>query len=105
MEVSRLRAALLYHLALMDHARGWVQQFHLGAMRGVSSRGRQGSGADAGFDAIGDFEQGRPLARFLDRLDQTDQLAKTIVYNSNPRDNALIAAILGSFQDGRIPGK
>ena len=62
-------------------------------------------GADAGFDAIGDSEQGRPLARFLDRLDETDQLAKTIVYNSNPRDNALIAAIVGSFQDGRIPGK
>ncbi len=104
-QARRLKAALLYHLALMHHARGWVQQFHLGAMRGVSSRGRRGPGADAGFDAIGDFEQGRPLARFLDRLDATDQLAKTIVYNSNPRDNALIAAIVGSFQDGRIPGK
>ena len=89
----------------MHHARGWVQQFHLGAMRGASSRGRRGPGADAGFDAIGDLEQGRPLARFLDRLDETDQLAKTIVYNSNPRDNALLAAIVGSFQDGRIPGK
>ncbi len=104
-QARRLKAALLHHLALMHHARGWVQQFHLGAMRGASSRGRRGPGADGGFDAIGDFEQGRPLARFLDRLDETDQLARTIVYNSNPRDNALVAAIVGSFQDGRIPGK
>jgi glucuronate isomerase len=104
-QACQLKAALLHHMALMQHARGWVQQFHLGAMRGASSRGRRGPGADAGFDAIGDFEQGRPLARFLDRLDETDQLAKTIVYNSNPRDNALVAAIVGSFQDGRIPGK
>jgi glucuronate isomerase len=102
---QELKAVLLHHLALMHHARGWVQQFHLGAMRGASSRGRRGPGAAAGFDAIGDFEQGVPLARFLDRLDESDQLAKTIVYNSNPRDNALIAAIVGSFQDGRIPGK
>ena len=101
----QLKAALLHHLAVMHHARGWVQQFHLGAMRGASSRGRRGPGTDAGFDAIGDYEQGRPLARFLDRLDETDRLAKTIVYNSNPRDNALIAAIVGSFQDGRTPGK
>jgi glucuronate isomerase len=104
-QARRLKAALLHHLALMHHARGWVQQFHLGAIRAASSRGRRGLAPDAGFDAIGDFEQGRPLARFLDRLDDTDQLAKTIVYNSNPRDNALIAAIVGSFQDGRVPGK
>ena len=104
-QACRLKAALLYQLALMGHAHGWVQQFHLGAMRGASSRGRKGPGTDAGFDAIGDFEQGRPLARFLDRLDETDQLARTIVYNSNPCDNALIATIVNSFHDGRIPGK
>jgi glucuronate isomerase len=101
----RLKSALLYHLARFNHERGWVQQFHLGALRNTNSRRRRELGPDAGFDAIGDFEHARPLARFLDRLDATDQLAKTILYNSNPRDNELIATMLGSFQDGSVPGK
>jgi glucuronate isomerase len=100
-----LKAALMHHLALMNHQRGWVQQFHLGAQRGISTRGRRQAGRDAGYDAMGDYEQGHRLARFLDRLDETDQLAKTIVYNSNPRDNDLFATIVGSFQDERVPGK
>ena len=62
-------------------------------------------GADAGFDSIGDFEQAPPLARFLDRLDATNQLAKTILYNLNPRDNELFATMIGNFQDGSVPGK
>ena len=45
------------------------------------------------------------LARFLDRLDATDQLAKTIVYNLNPADNEAFATVIGSFQDGSEPGK
>jgi glucuronate isomerase len=54
---------------------------------------------------MGDFEQARPLSRFLDRLDRTDQLARTILYNNNPRDNELLATMIGNFQDGSVPGK
>ena len=102
---SRFRSALLYHLALLDHARGWVQQFHLGALRNNNTRLRRALGPDTGFDSIGDFEIARPLSRFLDRLDETNQLAKTILYNLNPRDNELIATMIGNFQDGSVPGK
>ena len=101
----RLRSAVLHRLAVMDHARGWVQQFHLGALRNTNTRLRRRLGADAGFDSIGDFEMARPLARFLDRLDETDQLAKTVLYNLNPRDNELFATMAGNFQDGSVPGK
>jgi glucuronate isomerase len=103
--IRRLKSALLFHLAVLHHERGWVQQFHLGALRGTNSRQRALLGPDAGFDSIGDAAQARPLARFLDRLDSTNQLAKTILYNSNPRDNELFATTLGSFQDGTVPGK
>jgi len=102
---SRFRSALLYHLALLDHARGWVQQFHLGALRNNNTRLRRALGPDTGFDSVGDFEIARPLSRFLDRLDETNQLAKTILYNINPRDNELIATMIGNFQDGTVPGK
>jgi len=101
----RLKSALLYELALLDHARGWVQQFHLGALRNNNTRLLRTLGPDTGFDSIADVEMARPLSRFLDRLDETNQLAKTILYNLNPRDNALMAAMIGNFQDGTVPGK
>ena len=103
--IARLKSAILFHLAVLHHERGWVQQFHLGALRGTSSRQRSMLGPDAGFDSMGDPLQATPLARFLDRLDRTNSLAKTILYNSNPRDTELFSTILGSFQDGTVPGK
>jgi glucuronate isomerase len=104
-EALGYKSALLHRFALMDHARGWVQQYHLGALRNTSSRMRQRLGADSGLDSIGDFAQARPLARFLDRLDAANHLAKTILYNNNPADNELFATMIGNFQDGSVPGK
>ena len=62
-------------------------------------------GADAGFDSIADGAYARGLSRFLDRLDRTDQLAKTILYNLNPTQNEVLATMIGNFQDGSLPGK
>jgi glucuronate isomerase len=104
-EVRKFKSAMLYYLALLDHEKGWVQQFHLGALRNNSSRMFRNLGADKGFDSIGDFEIGKPLSRFLDRLDSDNRLAKTILYNLNPRDNELIATMCGNFNDGSVAGK
>ena len=104
-EIEKFRSALLHDFAVMDHARGWVQQFHLGAMRNNNTRAARTLGPDTGFDSIGDYPQGTSLARFLDRLDDTEQLAKTILYNLNPADNDLFATVIGNFQDGSAPGK
>jgi glucuronate isomerase len=103
--VRALRSAMLHELAIFDHARGWVQQFHLGALRNNNARLLRTLGPDTGFDSIGDFEIARPLSRFLDRLDDTNQLAKTILYNLNPRDNELVGTMIGNFQDGSVAGK
>ncbi len=100
-----LKSYLLYHLALLDHSRGWVQQFHLGALRDNSSRLRTQAGLNIGADSIGDFPQAQTLSRFLDRLDSSNQLAKTILFNLNPADNEVFAAMCGNFQDGSTPGK
>jgi glucuronate isomerase len=99
------RSGLLQRFAEMDHARGWVQQYHLGALRNNNSRLHARLGADSGCDSIGDFDQARPLSRFLDALDRGDRLARTILYNLNPRDNELFATMIGNFQDGTVPGK
>ena len=104
-ESLKFKSAMLYELALMDHESGWVQQFHLGALRNNNTRLLKLLGKDTGLDSIGDFEIARPLTKFLDRLDTIDKLTKTILYNLNPRDNALMATMIGNFQDGSVPGK
>ena len=45
------------------------------------------------------------MSKFLNRLDTDNRLAKTIIYNSNPVDNALFAAMTGNFNDGSVAGK
>jgi glucuronate isomerase len=101
----KFKSAMLYEFGVMNHAKGWTQQFHVGAMRNVNTRQFEALGPDTGFDTIGESELARPFARYLDRLDKTDQLAKTIVYNLNPNDNAVFATLMGNFQDGNIAGK
>jgi len=104
-EVLKFKSAMLVEFAEMDAQKGWTQQFHFGALRNTNTRMLQTLGTDAGYDSIGDFEIARPLAKLMDRLEQNHLLAKTILYNLNPRDNELVATMIGNFQDGSIPGK
>ena len=104
-ELLKFKSCMLYEFGIMDHRKGWTQQYHLGALRNNNTRMFRTLGPDTGFDSIGDFEIARPLSRLLDRLDTHNQLAKTILYNLNPRDNELIGTMTGNFQDGSVPGK
>jgi glucuronate isomerase len=104
-EQLKFKSAMLYEMALMDSEAGWVMQLHLGALRNNNTRMLKTLGPDTGFDSIGDFEIAKPLSRFLDRLDRDNKLPKTILYNLNPRDNELMATMIGNFQDGTVPGK
>jgi glucuronate isomerase len=101
----KFKSAVLHELALMNAEKGWVQQFHFGAIRNNNTRMFEALGPDTGFDSIGDSCVARPMARFFDRLNQNGRLAKTIVYNLNPVHNEMVAAMLGNFQDGQTPGK
>jgi glucuronate isomerase len=89
----------------LDAEKGWTKQLHLGAQRSVNTAARRTLGADAGYDAIGDFPQGAHLAAYLDLLSQENALPQMIIYNVNPRDTFQLATLLGCFQDGGKPGK
>jgi glucuronate isomerase len=104
-ERLKLKSALLFQFAIWDHEKGWVQQYHLGAQRNNNVRMLQSLGPDTGWDSIGDFSHAKSLAKFLGKLDSTNQLTKTILYNLNPTDNELFATMAGNFNDGTIPGK
>ncbi len=104
-EIVKFKSALLYEGAVMDWEKGWTQQFHYGVIRNNNTRKFNQLGADTGFDSIGDFTVAKSMSRFFDSLDSSDKLAKTVIYNLNPRDNDLIVAMMGNFQDGSVAGK
>ncbi|MDR8390073.1 glucuronate isomerase [Aliifodinibius sp. S!AR15-10] len=100
-----LTCHILLQLGRTYTKKGWVQQFHLGALRNANQRMYEKMGPAVGFDSIGDFQQSRSLARFLNELDLTNELPKTILYNLNPADNEVMATMTGNFNDGSEKGK
>ena len=104
-EVLKFKSSMLINLAIWDHEKGWVQQYHVGALRNNNARLLDQLGPDTGFDSIGDFSQALSLSKFLNKLDSTNRLAKTILYNLNPADNEMVAAMAGNFNDGTVAGK
>ena len=104
-EALKFQSAILLFLCETYHEFGWVQQFHLGALRNNNSRMHRILGPDTGWDSIGDFPQAQKLSAFLNALDSQDKLTKTIIYNLNPADNEVIATMIGNFNDGSVKGK
>ena len=105
LDAERFATFMMLFFGGLDAEKDWTKQLHLGALRDPNSRLAVRLGADAGCDTIGDFPQGVALAHYLDRLDRTGRLPRTILYNLNPADTYLFASMPGSFQDGSIPGK
>ena len=105
LEQSQFASFMMIFFGRLDAKRGWTKQLHLGALRNNNTRLLTRLGPDTGFDAIGDFPQAQALAAYLDRLDAEKSLPKTIIYNLNPADNYVFASVIGSFQDGTVPGK
>lgn len=103
-EIKKYKTQVMLFLG-REYARlGWTMQLHIGTIRNNSKRMMRQLGPDTGFDAIADYTYGESLAKFLDALDDTDQLPKTILYTLNPRDNEMLGTIIGCFQGG-MPGK
>jgi glucuronate isomerase len=104
-EILKFQSALLIYLSELYHEFGWVQQFHLGALRNNNSRMLAQLGPDTGWDSIGDFKQANSLSKFLNTMDAKNKLTKTVIYNNNPVDNEMMASMIGNFNDGSIKGK
>jgi glucuronate isomerase len=104
-ESEKYKAAMMLELCRMNHKRGWVQQFHVGAMRNNNSRMFREMGPDTGWDSIGVPQDALKMSRFLSALDDTGQLSKTILYNLNPADNEMMITMAGNFNDGSTPVK
>ena len=104
-EILKFRSAILLDFARMDHAKGWVQQFHIGAIRDNNTRMFNILGPDTGYDAIHDVQCAAAGHKFFNTLALEDKLTKTILYNLNPKDNEVLATMAYTFNDGTCPGK
>lgn len=104
-EDEKFQTSILLFLCKQYHSRNWIQQFHLGALRNNNARMNRILGPDTGWDSIGDYAQASTLSSFLNTLDSSDKLTKTILYNLNPADNEVLATMIGNFNDGKVKGK
>ena len=105
-EIGKFKSKMLYENAILNFEKGWVQQFHFGAIRNNNTKMFNSIGADTGYDSIDDNSNlAASMSRFFDRLQTQDKLAKSIVYNLNPRDNYLVATMVANFQEGPVAGK
>lgn len=99
------KTRLLLFLGEQYAIRGWVMQLHIAALRNNNTKMFYKLGPDTGFDSIADEKIAEKLSKFMDALDQKDLLPKTILYTLNPKDNYVLATMLGNFQGGGIKGK
>jgi glucuronate isomerase len=104
-EAEKYKTAMMTELCRMNHKRGWTQQFHVGAMRNNNLRMFRQMGPDTGWDSIGIAQDALKMSKFLSSLDDTNQLARTILYNLNPADNEMMITMAGNFNDGTTPVK
>ncbi|MFT3830122.1 MAG: glucuronate isomerase [Opitutaceae bacterium] len=104
-QFAQFASFLMLEFGRWDAKRGWTKQLHLGALRNNNTRLLTALGPDTGFDSIGDFSQTVALSRYLNTLDSSNELPRTVLYNLNPADNYAFATMIGNFQDGTVPGK
>ncbi|GAE91866.1 uronate isomerase [Gracilibacillus boraciitolerans JCM 21714] len=105
-EVNQFKTHTLIQLGEWYAEKGWAMQLHIGPQRNNNTKMFDQIGADAGFDSLGgDKLVAEPLNKFLDALEQQNKLPKTILYTLNARDNEVLAATAGNFQNAEIPGK
>ncbi len=104
-ETEKFRSAALFECIKLDGVSDWTAQLHYGALRNNNTKMFRAIGPDSGFDSIGDWNSAAPMAKLFNRLELADALPRTIIYTLNPRDNEMVATMIGNFQHGPEAGR
>ncbi len=104
-EIDAFKTALLKVCAEEYTKYGWTMQVHIGALRNNNRKMYETLGPDVGFDSINDLCIAEKLSAFMNNLEYSDCLPKTILYTLNPKDNYVLGTMLGNFQKAPTPGK
>lgn len=104
-DMLKYKTEIMLFLARQYAKRGWVMQLHFAAVRNTNKRRFDALGADTGFDCMGNTLDAKALTQFLNALDSTDELPKTVLYSLNENDNQMLGTVLGCFQGAGVAGK
>ena len=104
-EADKYKTAVMLHLGREYAKRNIVMQIHFNVQRNPNKRLLDSIGPDTGFDCMMTKDCSIALTGFLNALDLTCSLPKTIIYSLNPADNEMIDTVIGSFQGSEVPGK
>ncbi|WP_066720479.1 glucuronate isomerase [Clostridium sp. Marseille-P299] len=105
LEELQFKTAFMVFVGKEYNKLGWVMQLHYGTKRDNNVFRFNQLGPDTGFDCINTESSSAEMANFLNALNSTDELPKTIIYSLNPTDNAAIGTVIGCFQDSTCVGK
>jgi glucuronate isomerase len=104
-ETEKYQTALMTHLSTEYHKHNIAMELHIGAMRNNSTKMLEKLGPDTGYDSVNDYTIAEPLSRFLNSLEYKGILPKTILFTMNPKDNYVLASMVGNFQSSEIQSK
>ena len=104
-EELKFKTAFMVNVGKEYAKRNWVMQLHYGCKRDNNTPMFNKLGPDTGYDCINNYAPSSEMADFLNALNQSDELPKTIIYSLNPNDNQAIGTILGCFQDSTAVAK
>ncbi len=104
-EQLKFKTAFMIFVGKEYHKRDWIMQLHYGCKRDNNIFRFNQLGPDTGFDCIDNYAPSASMADFLNALNATDELPKTVLYSLNPNDNASIGTIIGCFQSPDAIGK
>ena len=104
-EELKFKTAFMVNVGKEYTKRNWVMQLHYGTIRDNNRFRYDQLGPDTGFDCINTYDCSAEMAQFLNALNATDELPKTIIYSLNPSVNAAIGTVIGCFQDSKAVGK
>lgn len=104
-EADMYKTALLQFLAGEYKKRNWVMQLHYGCLRNNNTPMFDNLGPDTGYDSISNYAPADQLTGFLNSVESSTGLPKTILYSLNPADDELIGTVIGCFQNSDAVGK
>ena len=105
-EVDTFKTQIFHFLGIQNNKLAWAMQIHIGVLQDANKRRFEEIGPAVGMSAIDDQTFASNLANLLSDLDYKHNLTKTIIYCLNPRDNAVVASLIGAFQDSdSVAGK